>query len=77
MAIKFYDGMISNHWLICEVKEMLDDDRYSRKKQIDMHLYRVPRDEFFINRKHRLISYFETLLLMSLDDKEKKIINYN
>lgn len=77
MAIKFYDGMISNHWLICEVKEMLGDDRYSRKKQIDMHLYRVPRDEFFINRKHRLISYFETLLLMSLDDKEKKIINYN
>jgi hypothetical protein len=32
---------------------------------------------WIIRRLVRLISYFETLLLMSLDDKEKKIINYN
>lgn len=32
---------------------------------------------WIIRRLVRLISCFETLLLMSLDDKEKKIINYN
>ena len=63
-ALKFYDAMAPNHWMVMEVKELLQDEHFSN---------RVPNEEFFKERKARLFSYFYAMLQRSLDDTEVMI----
>lgn len=66
-ALSYYENM-GNHWLINEIKELMADDQYS--VQIDATSLRVPKKEFFIERKKRLQNYFFAILQMNVDDTE-------
>ncbi|MBO5373448.1 MAG: DUF262 domain-containing protein [Lachnospiraceae bacterium] len=67
-ALRFYDEMSPNHWMITEVKEMLKDDKYSKEVLIVDEIYRVPKAEFFTERRARLLKYFSALLHRELDE---------
>ncbi len=67
-ALRFYEAMAPGHWMITEVKELLNDDSFAEKIQIANEVYRVPRDEFFIERRARLLKYFSALLQRDIDE---------
>lgn len=59
-AMFFYDNMLSGskHWLIDEIK----DDIVSEKGFIHVNQRLVPEEQFFVDRKARLLNYFKALL---------------
>ncbi len=61
MALEFYDNMSPHHWMIEEVRELLQDDRYSKSEGGSVK-YRVPVEEFFTERRNRLLKYFTAIL---------------
>lgn len=69
-ALGYYDKMCKGHWMIEEVREMLEDDKYSDKINIHGEYYPVPNEEFFTERRARLHKYFSAMLSRKLDEKE-------
>ena len=69
MALEFYDNMSPHHWMIEEVRELLQDDRYS-KSEVGSVKYRVPVEEFFTERRNRLLKYFTAILSRKLNDEK-------
>lgn len=67
-ALRFYDAMAPGHWMINEVKDMLEEDKYANKVSIAGEIYHVPKDEFFKERKARLFKYFNALLHRELEE---------
>ena len=65
-ALKNYkaSGSIGRHWLVEEIKTMLEDDNYSTL----VDGIRVPNEKFFTERKKRLQKYFLAILLKAKDD---------
>lgn len=61
MALKYYDNMNANHWMIMEVREMLKDEKYSKVCAGESECH-VPKEEFFGERRSRLTAYFLTML---------------
>lgn len=72
-AMKVYDGMAPGHWMITEVKSMLNNDDFSREVVIAGEPYRIPKEEFFNERKARLFNYFYALLQRGLYENESTI----
>lgn len=66
-GLEYYDNMRPGHWMIQEIRNMLNSDSYS---QIKTGNYRVPTEAFFNERKSRLQKYFMTLLNAKLDEGE-------
>ena len=69
MALEFYDNMSPHHWMIEEVRELLQDDRYSKSEGGSVK-YRVPVEEFFTERRNRLLKYFTAILSRKLNDEK-------
>ena len=69
-ALKFYDDFCKNHWLIQEIKDMLMSESFSITKTIDGETVHIPKEDFFNERRKRLICYFKAILNGKLDDKE-------
>lgn len=67
-ALKFYEHMCPGHWAVEEVRNMLKDDKYSRKVEVDSNIYRVPTEAFFTERTNRLCKYFEAILSKKIDE---------
>lgn len=60
-ALGFYDGF-SSHWLVTEIKELLEDVSNHRKFMIGTEEILVPNEKFFVERKNRLKMYFKAIL---------------
>lgn len=73
-ALKFYDAMDPNHWMISEVREMLNDDKYSTQIKVLNVEYSVPNEDFFSERKSRLTAYFSAILNRKIDQNQMYII---
>lgn len=74
-ALDYYDNMSPNHWMITEVRDMLKNDEYSRKECVGTSEYYVPKENFFVERKNRLLKYFKALLVnRTLDDTSMDIL---
>lgn len=74
-ALEYYDDMSPNHWMITEVRDMLKNDEYSRKVCVGTSEYYVPKENFFVERKNRLLKYFKALLVnRTLDDTSMDIL---
>lgn len=71
-AMGYYQHM-GTHWLITEIDEMINSDKYS----IEINGNRVPNEEFFNERRKRLQKYFYSILQFKLSDKEGKIKDPN
>nr|MBP3597975.1 DUF262 domain-containing protein [Eubacterium sp.] len=69
-ALGDYNNMCTKHWLIEEVKELLDSNMYSRTVKIINTDFRVPNEEFFTERRTRLKKYFKAMLKMELKDSD-------
>ena len=74
-AMQVYDKMAPGHWMITEVKELLADDKFSKEVVIAGEPYRIPKEEFFNERKARLFSYFYALLQRGLHESESNIVD--
>lgn len=72
-ALAYYDNMTSTHWLIEEIKEMLENDKYSKSVSLGETNQRVPTEAFFNERVKRIQKYFKALLKMEFMDKESEI----
>ena len=73
-ALDYYDNMSPNHWMITEVKDMLKNDEYSRRVCVGTSECYVPKENFFVERKNRLLKYFKALLVnRTLDDTSMDI----
>lgn len=70
IAIDYYDKMAPGHWLIEEIKDMLKDDAYTSEIISGTAKCRVPKEEFFLERKNRLLKYFIMILDRKMDDTE-------
>ena len=55
--------------MIEEVRELLQDDRYSKSEGGSVK-YRVPVEEFFTERRNRLLKYFTAILSRKLNDEK-------
>ncbi len=74
-ALEYYDNMSPNHWMITEVRDMLKNDEYSKKVCVGTSEYYVPKENFFVERKNRLLKYFKALLVnRTLDDTSMDIL---
>ena len=62
-ALSFYDDF-SDHWVVEEIKEMLNSEEYSNK-QADI---RVPNENFFNERRKKMQEYFVSLLVRKFDE---------
>lgn len=71
-ALKYYDDMCKDHWLVREIRDMLK--KHSKKVPVGSSTCLVPVESFFTERGSRLAKYFETILSSSLDDTEMKIL---
>ena len=69
-ALSFYDDF-SDHWVVEEIKEMLNSDEYSNK-QADI---RVPNEDYFNERRKKMQEYFVSLLFRKIDDTGITIIH--
>lgn len=69
-ALSFYDDF-SDHWVVEEIKEMLNSDEYSNK-QADI---RVPNEDYFNERRKKMQEYFVSLLLRKIDDTGITIVH--
>lgn len=72
IALKYYDKMTKDHWLISEVRDMLMNDKYS-KVCIGESQYHVPKEEFFVERRNRLTAYFMAMLSRDLGQTSMEI----
>lgn len=69
-AIKYYDNM-AEHWLIQELKEMIDEEQYCKEIKIKDEVIMVPTEKFFNERKSRIKRYFGAVLSReSVEEKE-------
>lgn len=71
-AVKFYDVMLngSTHWLIEEIKSDIANSALFKSAKG----YKVPKEDFFIGRRSRLIGYFKALVSSPTIDNDK--VNY-
>lgn len=69
-ALTYYDAMVANHWMIEEIKTMLNDSQYVIQKP-DI---KVPNEQFFNERKARLQKYFNAILDFNLNNKNHSIV---
>lgn len=72
-AIIYYDNMAKNHWLLCEVKELLENPNYYKTVNINGEEHKVPVESFFSERRSRLQKYFLAILKKDLNDTEIEI----
>lgn len=72
-ALIFYDNMSKDHWLLCEVKELLKDEKYYKTVNINGEERKVPIESFFSERRRRLQKYFLAILGRNLKDTEIEI----
>ncbi|MFQ9514380.1 MAG: DUF262 domain-containing protein [Eubacterium sp.] len=72
-ALKYYEEMCPNHWMIEEVRKMLKDSKFAKETTGPVK-YHVPTEDFFIERRARLKKYFLALLTRELSDKEMPIL---
>mgnify|MGYP003300315793 CR=1 FL=1 len=70
LALPYYDAMVTNHWMIEEIKTMLNDNQYVTQKP-DI---KVPNEQFFNERKARLQKYFNAILDFTLSNKNHSIV---
>lgn len=71
MALQYYDQMCpSGHWLIEEIKELLNNSEYSKEVKIAGKDYRIPNEKFFSERKARLQKYFLAILKRGYEETE-------
>ena len=70
LALPYYDAMVTNHWMIEEIKTMLNDSQYVTQKQG----IKVPNEQFFNERKARLQKYFNAILDFTLSNKNHSIV---
>ena len=75
MALDHYDGLTSpEHWLISEIKELLNDEKYSKSVSVvGKKDFRVPIERFFTTRKERLRRYFLAVLTRKYGESEIQI----
>ena len=74
-ALEYYDNMSPKHWMITEVRDMLRNDEYSKKVCVGNSEYYVPKENFFVERKNRLLKYFKAMLVnRTLDDTSMDIL---
>ena len=72
-AMKYYENM-AEHWLIQELKEMLEDDLYCKEIKIRDEVIMVPTEKFFNERKSRIKRYFGAVLSReNIEEKEIKL----
>ena len=72
-AMKYYENM-AEHWLIRELKEMLEDDLYCKEIKIRDEVIMVPTEKFFNERKSRIKRYFGAVLSReNIEEKEIKL----
>lgn len=57
-----YHKKLADHWLISEIDEMLNDDKYSKKIGSGIEVFRVAKEGFFEERTKRLQRYFLALI---------------
>ncbi len=74
-AMNVYDEMAPGHWMLEEVRELLADDSFSKEVVIAGEIYRIPKEEFFNERKARMFSYFYALLQRDLHETVIKIVD--
>lgn len=60
-ALGFYSGF-SNHWLVAEIEELLEEEDNHKKFAVGTEEILVPKEKFFIDRKNRLKAYFKAIL---------------
>ena len=60
-GLRYYSGY-SNHWMLTEITTMQKDKKY--------FIHDVPTDEFFEERRRRLIDYIKAVLVSKMDDKQ-------
>ena len=65
-ALQYYEKMCKDHWLNKETKELLDN--YHNDVQIGADKFPVPTEQFFSERRARLMFYFEKIVLRDLYD---------
>ena len=70
LALSYYDAMVTNHWMIEEIKTMLNDSQYVTQKSG----IKVPNEQFFNERKARLQKYFNAILDFTLSNKNHSIV---
>lgn len=63
-GLRYYAGY-ANHWMLVEINEMIKDNRY--------FVNGVPTDEFFEERRRRLIAYIKAVLVSKKDDTQINI----
>lgn len=58
-AMTYYDTMLKGktHWLVDEIKAEIPKDLLFK----DVSGNRVPTEDFFVNRRSRLIAYFKAI----------------
>lgn len=76
-ALGYYENM-GSHWLLSEIKDLLENDNYSKAIKIEGSLkpHWIPKEQFFNERKHRIQKYFYTILTRDIHDKEAKIADF-
>ena len=67
-ALCYYDNMCADHWLIKEVKSLLN--AYHKSVNIDGKEFSVPTEAFFNERASRLRVYFRKIVDRDLDAKK-------
>lgn len=73
IALEFYDKMCAHHWMIEEIKSLLQDDNYNNKVTVGQKEITVPNEGFFVERTNRLKAYMLALLMRDIDSVEMEI----
>lgn len=68
-----YHRAMGDHWLINEIEDLMEDDKYSKCINVDNKEVRIPKEEFFYERKKKLKSYFYALLQLDSNNMEIEI----
>lgn len=72
-ALPLYRKMASNHWMIQEVEAMLQNENFANQVSIAGEAHYIPKEEFFNERRVRLLKYFNALLSREFEEKSVKI----
>lgn len=68
-GLSYYDHMCADHWLINEIKELLDN----ADCHTDNNGRHIPNEKFFSERRERLTKYFKAILQRGLNEKEMSL----
>lgn len=69
-ALHYYDNMCADHWLINEIKELIQTNSECFEDHNGIH---VPNEKFFSERRNRLTKYFKALLRRGLRSNEMQL----